>query len=179
MPKHPSRVRVTRWVALAVPLASVVTVAACLDFTPTVGSRPLTDEERAARRDAGTFEVGEAGPTVSFARDIRPLIKRNANDPDAKGCYPCHDGRAAKHVGVDLGGLDLSTLGKLREGGGTSGSKVVVPGDPGASAIVQKLRGSYPYGTRMPKSGPPFWSDYEIGLVEQWIAEGALGDDDE
>lgn len=161
--------------ALAAPLI----VAACLDLTPTVG-RPLTDQERDGARDTGTFVFdSEAGATVSFARDIRPMIKRSASDPDSKGCYPCHDGKAAKHVGVDLGGLDLSTLGKLREGGGTSGKNIVVPGDPGKSALVQKLKGTYPFGTRMPKSGPPFWGDGEIAIVEQWIAEGAQGDDSE
>lgn len=162
--------RVFRILAFTVPLTS----SACLDFSPTVGSRPLTEEER--KRDSGVADVA-AG--VSFSRDIRPLIKRSATDPDAKGCFPCHDGRAPKHVGLDLGGLDLSTLGKLREGGGTSGSKIVVPGDPAASALVQKLRGTYAYGTRMPKSGPPFWTEEEIALVEQWIREGAQGGDDE
>lgn len=166
--------------ALAAPLALV----ACLDLTPTVGSRPLSDEERKLLKDSGPPEdssVGDSGPkqTVSFKDDIRPMIKRSASDPDSKGCYPCHDGRAAKHVGLDLGGLDLSTLGKLREGGGTSGKNLVKPGDPAGSAIIQKLKGTYPFGTRMPKSGPPFWSDEEIAIVEQWIVEGARGEDDE
>lgn len=161
-----------RPLAISIPFALV----ACLDFSPTVGSRPLNDLERAEKRDGGVVDVGTG---VKFGRDIRPLIERLATDADAKGCYPCHDGKAPKHVGLDLGGLDLSTLGKLREGGGTSGSKIVVPGDPAASAIVQKLRGTYAYGTRMPKSGPPFWTEEEIALVEQWIREGAQGGDDE
>lgn len=164
--------RALRILAFTAPLA----LGACLDFSPTVGSRPLTDQER--KGDSGV-SLADVGSGVSFARDIRPLIKRSASDPDAKGCYPCHDGNAPKHVGLDLGGLDLSTLGKLREGGGTSGSKIVVPGDPAASALVQKLRGTYAYGTRMPKSGPPFWTEEEIALVERWIREGAQGGDDE
>jgi hypothetical protein len=153
------------------------------DFSPTVGNRPLSREEREGPRETGALPTdGSTTPTVSFANDIRPLIKRSATSPDpldAKGCYPCHDGRAPVHVGVDLGGLDLSTLGKLREGGGTSRSQIVIPGDPENSAIIQKLRGTYPYGTRMPKNGPPFWSEAEIALVEQWIAEGAVGEDNE
>lgn len=166
--------RIRTVLALAVPIG----LAACLDLTPAVGNRPLTEEERNKDKETGPV-VDTAGRKVSFKDDIRPMLKRSASDPDSKGCYPCHDGKAAKHVGVDLGGLDLSTLGKLREGGGTSGSKIVVPGDPGASAIVQKLKGTYPFGTRMPKSGPPFWGDGEIAIVEQWIAEGAQGEDDE
>lgn len=163
--------------ALAVPVALV----ACLDLSPTIGSRPLSEEERKLLKDTGPTVVTDGAPkkTVSFADDIRPMIKRSASDPDSKGCYPCHDGKAAKHVGVDLGGLDLATLGKLREGGGTSGTKIVIPGDPTNSAIIQKLKGTYAFGTRMPKSGPPFWSDEEIAIVEQWIAEGAQGEDNE
>ena len=166
--------------ALAIPVALV----ACLDLTPTLGGRPLSEQERKLLKDAGPVTdsaVTDGAPkkTVSFADDIRPMIKRSASDPDSKGCYPCHDGKAAKHVGLDLGGLDLSTLGRLREGGGSSGKKVVIPGDPENSAIVQKLKGTYPFGTRMPKSGPPFWSDDEIAIVEQWIAEGAQGEDNE
>lgn len=166
--------------ALAAPLG----LAACLDLSPVVDQRPMNEAERAALKDSGSTAVTDSatdGPvaTVSFARDIRPMIKRSASDPDSKGCYPCHDGKAAKHVGVDLGGLDLATLGKLREGGGTSGKNIVKPGDPAGSALVQKLKGTYPFGTRMPKSGPPFWGDGEIAIVEQWIAEGAQGDDDE
>jgi hypothetical protein len=168
---------------LAVPFG----FAACLDFSPGVGSRPLNDDERAAlaeKDDTGTssFDAATDGAprTVFFGRDIRPLINRDAvANPDARGCFPCHNSRAAKHVGLDLGGLDLTTLGSLRKGGGTSGTNIVKPGDPKGSAIVQKLRGTYPYGTRMPKNGPPFWSDDEIGLVEQWILEGAQGDDSE
>jgi hypothetical protein len=169
--------RISSTLALAIPVA----LTACLDLSPTIGSRPLSEEERKLLKDSGPTTVTDGAPkkTVSFAEDIRPMIKRSASDPDSKGCYPCHDGKAAKHVGVDLGGLDLSTLGKLREGGGTSGKNIVVPGDPGKSAIIQKLKGTYPFGTRMPKSGPPFWSDDEIAIVEQWIAEGAQGEDDE
>ncbi len=164
-------------------LAAPLVLAACLDLSPVVDQRPMNEAERTALKDTGTGVSDSASDgvaaTVSFARDIRPMIKRSASDPDSKGCYPCHDGKAAKHVGVDLGGLDLSTLGKLREGGGTSGKNIVKPGDPGGSALVQKLKGTYPFGTRMPKSGPPFWGDGEIAIVEQWIAEGAQGDDDE
>lgn len=161
-----------------VVLAPLVATA-CFDYSPTVG-RPLNEQERAALSDAGPPIVRDGGETgtstVSFANEIRPMIRRRA---DEQGCYPCHDGRAATHVGLDLGGLDLATLGKLRQGGTTSGANIIVPGDPDKSAIIQKLRGTYPYGTRMPKNGPPFWTPAEIELVAQWIREGALGEANE
>jgi hypothetical protein len=169
---------------ILIALTAAMVVIGCLDFSPTVGPRPLNEQELAALRDSGppvvTTDGGEVGArTVFFDRDIRPMMKRLATDPDAKGCYPCHDGRAAKHVGLDLGGLDLSTLGRLRNGGLTSGKDIVVPGQPEKSAIIQKLKGTYPYGTRMPKNGPPFWTPAEIELVEQWIREGAQGEANE
>ena len=83
------------------------------------------------------------------------------------------------HVGLDLAGLDLSTLGKLRKGGGTSGKGIVVPFDSKGSAIVQKLKGTYAFGTRMPKDGPAFWRDEDIQKVVDWIDQGAEGADDE
>lgn len=146
--------------------------AACNDVEPLVGP---------PRAGAGVDASGplEDGGAISFHRDIRPILDRLPNDPAGPGCRACHYRTGATHVGLDLGGLDLTTLGSLREGGGTSGSKIVVPGAPEQSAIIQKLRGTYPFGTRMPKSGPPFLSEAEIDLIATWIAQGAKGADDE
>lgn len=47
----------------------------------------------------------------------------------------------------------------------------VVPGRPEASELVRRIRGqALP---RMPFDGPPFLSDDEIRLIEDWIAAGA------
>ena len=143
-------------------------VASCSDLAPLVGKpSPPAQTETAA---AGS---------VSFARDIRPLMNRSVDDPSGRGCKACHDPSASVHIGTDLGGLDFTTLRSLREGGGTSGRNVIIAGKPDDSALVQKLRGTYPYGTHMPKNGPPFWSKAEIQLVVDWIAQGAKGRDDE
>jgi hypothetical protein len=83
------------------------------------------------------------------------------------------------HIGIDLGGLDLTTLGSLRRGGTTSGAAIVVAGNADASAIYLKLEGTYPFGARMPKDGPPYWSEDDLGLLERWIDEGARGEDGE
>jgi hypothetical protein len=132
--------------------------------------------EDVARRDG---EVRDAPSGVSFRRDIRPLMNRAGNDPTGKGCKSCHYSTEANHQGIDLGGLDLATLGALREGGGSTGRRIVVAGKPDESGLVQKLRGTFPYGTRMPKNGPPFWGDADMKLVTDWIAQGAQGADDE
>ena len=127
-------------------------------------------------RDPGDVDPGG----VHFGRDIRPLMNRpGKGDPTGRGCKSCHYSTEPSHIGADLGGLDLSTLGKLRKGGGSSGSRIVVAGKPAESVIVQALIGQYPYSNRMPKNGNPFWSDEEVGLVMRWISEGAKGADDE
>jgi hypothetical protein len=116
---------------------------------------------------------------VSFAAQIRPLMNRSNSDPTGLGCIVCHYSTQATHPCLDVTGLDLATLGALRRGGVVSGPNIVIPGKPCESALVQKLVGDYYTGLRMPKGGPPYWSDDEIQLVKDWIAEGAAGEDSE
>lgn len=140
------------------------TTGACLD--PEVGP-PV---EAGAPDDAAT---------VVFARDIRPLMNRSATDRSGHGCKGCHYSTEAMHVCTDMTGLDLATLGALRKGGSRTRANIVVPGDAGASAIVQKLRGTFDGGLRMPRNGPAYWSEHDIALVERWIEQGATGADNE
>ncbi len=175
-------------------LALALLLTACSSLNPNVG--PVHEEQpahvddvdasnvQAPPPDAATdAAVGSDGRVdhvgVSFRRSIRPLMERSASDPTGKGCKNCHYSTEVNHQGLDLGGLDLATLGALREGGGSTGRRIIVPGKPEESGLVQKLRGTYPYGTRMPKNGPPFWSDADMKIVTDWIAEGAQGSDDE
>ncbi len=58
-----------------------------------------------------------------------------------------------------------------------SGMSLVVPGDPKASFLIQKLKGTAP-GDRMPQSGEPL-SKGTIKLIEKWIKRGALPTDQE
>ncbi|NWL78799.1 hypothetical protein DM872_18300 [Pseudomonas taiwanensis] len=90
---------------------------------------------------------------VSFD-DIQPILQAR--------CVMCHTGDAAPL------GLRLTSLDELLKG--SSIRRVVVSGDPAGSELVRRLKGqSQP---RMPMTGPPFLSDAEIGLVEDWIAGG-------
>ncbi len=136
-----------------------------------------------AGHDAGAFDDDDGGDggeggvrPVSFARDIRPLMSRGDTAPF--GCKRCHYRGGGDAQGLDLGGLDLTTLGDLRRGGVSSKRGIVIAGNPDGSAIVQKLEGTYARGARMPKDRTP-WGAAEIGLVRRWIAEGAKGADDE
>ena len=48
----------------------------------------------------------------------------------------------------------------------------VVPGDPDASFIIQKLDGTQTVGERMPAGGP-FLTTAKINVIRQWIQDGA------
>ena len=128
---------------------------------------------------ACTDADSDPGQSVSFHAQIRPLMDRASDDSTGHGCITCHYSTQPSHVCTDITGLDAATLGALRLGGVVSGGNIIIPGKPCESALVQKLQGDYFEGLRMPKDGPPFWSDDEIQLVKDWIFEGANGEDDE
>jgi Planctomycete cytochrome C len=151
-------------------------LAGCSDLDPNTGA-PRPEEEADATM---AQDVYIAPGEVSFGRDIRPLMNRpGKGDPTGRGCKSCHYSTEPSHNGRDLSGLELSTLGHLRQGGGSSGSRIVVAGKPNESIIVQALLGQYGFANRMPKNGSPYWSDEEIQLVIDWISQGAKGADDE
>ncbi|MFN0040298.1 MAG: hypothetical protein ACKVP2_12370 [Burkholderiales bacterium] len=49
----------------------------------------------------------------------------------------------------------------------------VVPFNPDASFLIQKLNGSQTLGERMPDGGP-YLSTEAVAVIRQWIANGAL-----
>lgn len=168
-------------------LGSALLIASCQDFLPEVGAPAPLGEGGAG--DAGTgdggahdaFFLGDApgAHQVSFALEIRPIMNRLKDDPAGPGCASCHYTTAGDQQGIDQGGLNLTTLGELRRGGITSANIIAIPGNPEGSALVQKLRGTYKVGLRMPRSGPPYLRDDETQLVADWIAQGARGADNE
>jgi len=119
---------------------------------------------------AGACDDADSNPkvNVSFSTQIRPLLNRipggcACHMPTANGLGPA----------TQLVGLNLSSLALLREGGVTSGSRIVVPGQPCSSFIYQKTSEAPPFGSRMPLNGPPYMTEAEHQLLHDWIAEGA------
>jgi cytochrome c len=109
---------------------------------------------------------------VSFEQDIRDALF----DGQEYHCSNCHTPTGQTPIGLEVGGLDLSTYASLRAGGAISGDRVVVPGDACASILVQKLGEAPPFGARMPLDGPPFLDDEDLEIIIDWIAEGASDD---
>ena len=152
--------------------AGLVTVAL-------VGCSYLEPEQGALRANACVDADSNPDAPVDFARDIRPLMNRSATDPTGHGCIVCHYSTQSSHMCLDITGLDMATLGAMRRGGHTTGTDIIIPGKPCESALVKKLLGVYPVGVQMPKDGPPYWTQSQIQLVFDWIAEGANGADSE
>ena len=48
----------------------------------------------------------------------------------------------------------------------------VVPGDPDASFLIQKLNGTQTLGNRMPDGGP-YLTTATVNVIRQWIQDGA------
>lgn len=48
----------------------------------------------------------------------------------------------------------------------------VVPGDPDASFLIQKLQGTQTLGDRMPDGGP-YLTTAQVNVIRQWIQDGA------
>jgi mono/diheme cytochrome c family protein len=144
--------------AALLPLGLVL-CGACAAFEPEVGKLL---EERCDDADSDP-----ARPT-RFSLHVRPLLEER--------CVGCHTPGGFAPIGVEVGGLDLSTYASLRAGGVVSGARIIVPGSPCASALLDKVGPSPSFGARMPLSGPPFLEDDQIQLLADWVAEGARED---
>lgn len=96
---------------------------------------------------------------VSFSRDVLPLFTGS--------CAVCHVGERTS--GVALGSYQqvITSVGEQY------GERVVIPGDAGASILIDKLGPSPRFGERMPRGRAPLAPD-QIALIRAWIDEGAL-----
>jgi hypothetical protein len=96
-----------------------------------------------------------------YVRDVKPLLKAR--------CWACHG--ALKQEG----GLRLDTAELARKGG--DDGAVLVPGNPGKSDLIRRVKAG-PDDGRMPPEGQPLTAE-QVALVSRWIAAGATGPVDE
>jgi hypothetical protein len=92
---------------------------------------------------------------VDYEDEIQPIF--NAR------CTNCHGGQS----GVTL----TSYSATMNSIGAQYGKKIVIPGEPDNSPLVDKIEPNPQFGSRMPQGGT--LSDEQISLIRQWIAEGA------
>ncbi len=93
---------------------------------------------------------------VDFSTDVKPIINKN--------CITCHGGVKAK------GGFSLlfreDALAKTE-----SGKPAIVPGDPGASEMIRRVKLDDP-AERMPYKHEPL-SKKDVDILTRWVKQGA------
>ena len=110
-------------------------------------------------RPLGTIVAAHAqDTTVSFARDIVPILERS--------CYQCHGGEDENGVQTVELELNMTTYEGLMAG--SVDGTVVEPGKPDESYIIDMV-----VNGDMPEEGDPLTPE-EIEIIRKWIAAGAL-----
>jgi len=115
------------------------------------------DTNAAAPATTRTPQLPAAGEKVTYLH-VAPIF--------ATRCAKCHarnglQGPAPEDYRLTSYESTLASTDRAR----------VVPGNPGASELLRRVRGqSRP---RMPLDGPPYLSAAEIKLIEDWISQGA------
>ncbi|MBN9517882.1 PSD1 domain-containing protein [bacterium] len=90
-----------------------------------------------------------------FEKHVRPLLLEH--------CAGCHG-----KDGKSKGGLKLTTAAEFAAGG--ESGRVVVPGDPGKSLLVQTVR--YDGDLKMPPKGK--LRPEQVAALEKWVKDGAV-----
>ncbi|MBX2815906.1 MAG: DUF1549 domain-containing protein, partial [Saprospiraceae bacterium] len=96
----------------------------------------------------------------SFNFDIRPILSNN--------CYLCH--------GPDISTREANLRLDLEEGLTAElgdGRQVIVPGNPGQSELMWRVRNHNPDLVMPPPETKRMLSDREIALLDRWIEQGA------
>ncbi|HYO82196.1 MAG TPA: DUF1549 domain-containing protein, partial [Bryobacteraceae bacterium] len=96
---------------------------------------------------------------VDFSRDVRPIL--------SDACFQCHGPDDQRR----MAGIRLDT----REGalGETKRGKLVVPGDPAKSLILQRIEHEQPARRMPPQAFRRQLTAKEIGVLRTWIEQGA------
>lgn len=98
--------------------------------------------------------------TVQFNRDIRPLLSDK--------CFACHGpDKTGQKADFSLHTFEEATV-KLK-----SGIRPIVPGDPRASAVIDRIRHGDPAEIMPPPKTGKVLTEREIALIERWIEQGA------
>ncbi len=106
--------------------------------------------------------AGEAASTVDFRRDIKPII--------SNACYRCHGPDPAERKG-GTDGLRLDTAEGLMTA--IDGHAPVVPGNPDASMLIERVSSSDPDQAMPPQGAGRRLTPREIELLKAWIKQGA------
>jgi len=113
-------------------------------------------------KKGGGLQSRSGSEAVSYNFDIRPILSDK--------CFACHGPDAKKReAGLRLD-LAESAYAKLKDGKGVA----IFPGKPEQSEVYRRITSADPsYQMPTPESHLGLLNENEIGLVKQWIEEGA------
>jgi len=143
--------KLRKWIAEGAKFDGPNPTAPLPSFAKGDATQPTGSGEMTARKPTGK-------ETISFARDVAPILRENCN-----GCHIA--GRQGS------GNLRMDTFSQLLRGGDSG--KLIVNENPADSLIIKKLKGEA--GQRMP-AGRPALASEKIELISTWISEGATFD---
>jgi len=104
-----------------------------------------------------------------LVRQLRDFAGQSTSQASFKSVQRIFEARCTVCHGTS-GGWDASTYATIMETG--DHAPVIVPGDPNASLLVQKLRNTQSDGGPMPPGGTTL-SEADIATIVDWIAAGA------
>jgi mono/diheme cytochrome c family protein len=137
-------------------------------------------EDAQIKAVAAWVEAGAPGPAAGTEE---PSIADAQPDPYSDGritysevarifgqhCIECHSQNSKLEAPPE--GLSLNSLAAILAGGDRI---AVIAGKPEASELIRRVKGlAQP---RMPFDGPPWLTDSQIALLEDWVRGGALDD---
>jgi hypothetical protein len=119
-----------------------------------------------------------AGPTPNLEPTFSSIQRDIFNARDAAGraaCTECHNVQGAILANnLNLTGPTAYAALVNAPSTGKPSAIRVVPGDPDASYLVQKIEGAPGIvGERMPRTGGPFLTPGQIAIIRRWIELGA------
>lgn len=117
-----------------------------------------------------------AGPTPDLEPTFSAIQRDIFNATDSAGrraCTGCHNATGARFNGMNLtGDTAYAAIVNVASVGKPSAIRVV-PGNPDASYLLQKIEGaSGIVGVRMPQT-PPYLTSNQIAIIRRWIELGA------
>ena len=117
-----------------------------------------------AQEGTGT-DAGGAEPKVTFTEAYSKVLA---------SCTSCHAGFIGQIDGLDMSTQATAYKNLVGVRASRCGGTLVVPKNAAGSVLYQKVT-SPPCGSLMPQNAPPL-SATQIGLLKDWIDEGALND---
>ena len=133
--------------------------------------------------DADALAIADDDPIPYEGCDFDPIglgicgTGNTVADIVARSCggAACHIGEDAPAAGLDLSEGAVSTSLVDQPSTQRPERTLVVPGDPDASWLMCKLRGTCAdrIGSRMPPAGSPALAAEDIAVIEAWIEDGA------